>query len=87
VRGRNSNGREEFCLQTDIPKASHGSPSLVEDDMEASRGTLGASNASTKALTQDNGCDTSKLNLTDEGSGEIREFHSLGGITVVHTEI
>ena len=57
VHSKNTDGTEEFHLQDNIPKAFRGSPSPVDNDMEAGRGIVQASNASTKALTQENGLD------------------------------
>jgi hypothetical protein len=87
VHSKNTNDTEEFRLQDNIPRTFDGSPSPVDNDMEAGRGTVQASDASTKALNQENGWDMTKQSTTDESSDEIRRFHGSGGVTIVHTEI
>jgi hypothetical protein len=51
VHSRDSNSGEGFHLQDNIPKASQGNPGPVNDDLEAGRGAVRSSFASTKALT------------------------------------
>jgi hypothetical protein len=48
---RESDGMEEFRLQSNIPKGFQGNPGPVDDDLEAGRGAVQSSFISTKALT------------------------------------
>jgi hypothetical protein len=86
MHSRDSNGMEGFSLQGNIPKAFQGNLSPVGGDLEAGRVAVQASNASTKALTQENGWNVTIQSMTDESGDEVRRFHSSGGVTMVHAE-
>jgi hypothetical protein len=74
VHSRGSNGIGGFRLQGNIPKGFKGDLGPVDGDLDMGKSEIGASNTSTKALTQENVWNVTKQSTTNESSDEIRRF-------------